>query len=93
MYWQYTTALASFVLTATNPEIRTDAVSTNVSFVFIVIPPIYLLAMMGGYGCAKTPAMRMLPKGYADTAKMRSPSRGSVACRRWRTLLMPHQGL
>jgi hypothetical protein len=40
MYWQYTTALASFVLTATNPEIRTDAVSTNVSFVFIVIPPI-----------------------------------------------------
>jgi hypothetical protein len=47
---------------------------------------------MGGYGRAKTPAMRMLPKDYADTAKMRSPSRGSVRVMA-RTLLMPQQGL
>ena len=36
--------------------------------------------------------MRMLPKNYADTAKMRFPSRGSVRVMA-RTLLMPHQGL
>src|SRR5258706_1815865 len=40
MYWQYTTALASLVLTATNPEIKTNAARAVASFVFIVTPPI-----------------------------------------------------
>ena len=48
--------------------------------------------MMRGYGRAKTPAMRMLPKDYADTAKMRFPARGSVRVMA-RTLVLPRQRL
>ena len=48
--------------------------------------------MMGGYGCGKPLAMRMLPKDYADAAKMRSPLAESVRVMA-RTLLMPQQGL
>jgi hypothetical protein len=40
VYWQYTTAPAFLVLAATNPETKTVAVSTNVSFAFIAIPRI-----------------------------------------------------
>jgi hypothetical protein len=40
MYWQYTTALASLVPAATNPETKTNAARAVASFVFIVIPPI-----------------------------------------------------
>ena len=50
------------------------------------------LAMMGGYGRGKPLAMRILPKDYADAAKMRSPSRGSVRVMA-RTLLLPRQRL
>ena len=48
--------------------------------------------MMGGYGRAKTRAMRMLPKDYADTAKNAVPLAGSARVMA-RTLLMAHQGL
>jgi hypothetical protein len=38
-YWQYTTAPASSVLTATNPEIKRDAASNMASFFITVILP------------------------------------------------------
>jgi hypothetical protein len=39
------------------------------------------VAMMKSYARANLGAMRMLPKGYADTAKPRFPSRGCDTCR------------
>lgn len=82
MYWQYTTALASFVLAVTNPELKKSAVSTIADFVFIVIPPLMSEVWLTGSKSARTQGPGAGDKPRDSQAEWPSPGTAMATSQR-----------